>query len=209
MGTFKIEGVTHWSIPVNNLKESEEFYGGVLGLELLGRLSNGVMTCFNVGAHNILLCERQKPQDKTIVEERVHHSFNVSPEGFVAACKTFTKRKFPSSIGIPREGPFYRSGALYLRSERQPLGNSRFNLAQRHAGADFRRNCRIVMAESFRGHRHRIDYPVCRLDLSRGVVNSVESSLRHSGAGGIRISSVCSASEDGPAYAGMTDRFFT
>jgi hypothetical protein len=46
MGTFKIEGVTHWSIPVNNLKESEEFYGGVLGLELLGRLSNGVMTCF-------------------------------------------------------------------------------------------------------------------------------------------------------------------
>ena len=25
MGTFKIEGVTHWSIPVNNLKEAEEF----------------------------------------------------------------------------------------------------------------------------------------------------------------------------------------
>lgn len=95
MGTFKIEGVTHWSIPVNNLKESEEFYGGVLGLELLGRLSNGVMTCFNVGAHNILLCERQKPQDKTIVEERVHHSFNVSPEGFVAACKTFHEKKVP------------------------------------------------------------------------------------------------------------------
>ena len=33
MGTFKIEGVTHWSIPVNNLKESEDFYGGLLGLK--------------------------------------------------------------------------------------------------------------------------------------------------------------------------------
>jgi len=95
MGAFKIEGVTHWSIPVNNLKESEEFYGDVLGLELLGRLSNGVMTCYNVGAHNILLCERQKPQDKDIIEERVHHSFNVSPDGFVAACKTFYEKNIP------------------------------------------------------------------------------------------------------------------
>jgi len=83
MASFKIEGVTHWSIPVNNLKESEAFYGEVLGLSLLGRLSNGVMTCFNIGDHNILLCERQKPQDENIVEERVHHSFNVNPEGFV------------------------------------------------------------------------------------------------------------------------------
>ena len=29
MSTFKIEVVTHWSIPVNNLKESEDFYGGL------------------------------------------------------------------------------------------------------------------------------------------------------------------------------------
>ena len=29
MGTFKIEGVTHWPIAVNNLKESEDFYGGM------------------------------------------------------------------------------------------------------------------------------------------------------------------------------------
>jgi len=90
MGTFKIEGVTHWSIPVNNLKESEDFYGGLLGLKPIGRLTNNVMSCFNVGDHNILLCEREKPQDKSIVEDRVHHSFTVSPEGFTQACKTLT-----------------------------------------------------------------------------------------------------------------------
>ena len=43
MATFKIEGVTHWSIPVNNLKDSEDFYGGLLGLKPLGRLNNNVM----------------------------------------------------------------------------------------------------------------------------------------------------------------------
>ena len=27
MGILKVEGVTHWSIPVNDLAESEKFYG--------------------------------------------------------------------------------------------------------------------------------------------------------------------------------------
>ena len=58
MGLLKIEGVTHWSIPVNNLDEAEKFYGDLLGLKHLGRLGNSGMSCFNVGDHNILLCER-------------------------------------------------------------------------------------------------------------------------------------------------------
>ena len=95
MGRFKIEGVTHWSIPVNNLKEAEDFYGDLLGLKPLGRLGNAVMSCYNVGDHNILLCERVQPQDKTTVEERVHHSFTVSPESFVEACKIFYEKKVP------------------------------------------------------------------------------------------------------------------
>ena len=32
MGLLTIEDVTHWSIPVNNLEESEQFYGDLLGL---------------------------------------------------------------------------------------------------------------------------------------------------------------------------------
>ena len=79
MGLLKVEGVTHWSIPVNNLEESEKFYGDLLGLKPLGRLGNAVMSCFNVGDHNILLCEREQPVDKASgVEQRVHHSFTVS-----------------------------------------------------------------------------------------------------------------------------------
>ena len=33
MGLLDVQDVTHWSIAVNNLEESEEFYGEFLGLE--------------------------------------------------------------------------------------------------------------------------------------------------------------------------------
>ena len=63
MGLLNIEDVTHWSIPVNNLEESEEFYGEFLGLEHVGRLGNSRMTCYKVAEHRILLCEVPSPLD--------------------------------------------------------------------------------------------------------------------------------------------------
>src|SRR5262249_52713268 len=38
MSLLHVEGVTHWSIPVNNLEEAEAFYGDLLGLTPVGRL---------------------------------------------------------------------------------------------------------------------------------------------------------------------------
>ena len=74
MGLLNIENVTHWSIPVNNLEESEKFYGDLLGLEHVGRLGNSRMTCYKVAEHSILLCERTNPVDvATNKQEQVHH----------------------------------------------------------------------------------------------------------------------------------------
>ena len=79
MPLLKIEGVTHWSIPVNNLEEAEAFYGDFLGLEAKGRLGNSGMSCFNVGDHNILLCELDEPTEQASQRDhKVHHSFTVS-----------------------------------------------------------------------------------------------------------------------------------
>jgi len=118
---FKIEGVTHWSIPVNDIEESEKFYGDVLGLAPVGRLGNAVMSCFNVGDHNILLCEREdrgrKPHE---VEERVHHSFTVSPESFVEACKFFHEKKVPIAELYYREKGYFPGRELYFYD---PSGN--------------------------------------------------------------------------------------
>lgn len=117
---LKIEGVTHWSIPVDNIEESEKFYGDILGLKAVGRLGNGVMSCFNVGDHNILLCEREHRGEKADIEDRVHHSFTVSPETFVQACKLFSEKKVPIKELYYREKGYFPGRELYFLD---PSGN--------------------------------------------------------------------------------------
>jgi len=120
MAILKVEGVTHWSIPVNNLAESEEFYGELLGLTHKGRLGNSGMSCFNVGENNILLCEREKPQTESDVEQRVHHSFTVSPETLVKACKVFHERKILGIELVYRGKGHFTGRELYFLD---PSGN--------------------------------------------------------------------------------------
>ena len=96
MGELSVQGMTHWSIPVNDLDESEEFYGGLLGLESKGRLGNNTMSCFNVGDHNILLCESPTAgTERSEDDSGAHHSFTVSPETFELACRVFHQRNIP------------------------------------------------------------------------------------------------------------------
>ncbi len=121
MGLLKVEGVTHWSIPVNDLAESEKFYGDLLGLKPLGRLGNSGMSCFNVGDHNILLCQRDQAVDKTFKEDyKVHHSFTVSPETLVQACKVFVEKKVPIDQLYYRPGGYFPGRELYFFD---PSGN--------------------------------------------------------------------------------------
>ena len=121
MGLLKIEGVTHWSIPVNSLSESEAFYGELLGLKHLGRLGNSGMSCFNVGENTILLCERKPNIDKSFKEDdNVHHSFTVTPETLVQACKIFAERKVPIDRLYYRAKGFFTGRELYFFD---PSGN--------------------------------------------------------------------------------------
>jgi catechol 2,3-dioxygenase-like lactoylglutathione lyase family enzyme len=121
MGLLTIEGVTHWSIPVNNLEESEAFYGDLLGLTPKGRLGNSVMSCFNVGDHNILLCQLDDPVDNVFrKDQRAHHSFTVSPDTFVRACKIFDERKIPIDQLVYRGRGFFTGRELYFFD---PSGN--------------------------------------------------------------------------------------
>jgi len=43
MGMLKIDNVTHWSIPVNDLEVAEKFYRDLLGIDYQGRLGNSTM----------------------------------------------------------------------------------------------------------------------------------------------------------------------
>jgi len=109
MGMLKLDAVVHWSIPVNNLEESEKFYGEILGLEPVGRLANSPMSCFKLGTHNILLCKRKESLVRTVEQDgRLHHAFDVSPEMFNKACKLFDE------LGIKIHEPVdYRPGGFF------------------------------------------------------------------------------------------------
>jgi len=121
MGLLKLDGVTHWSIAVNNLEEAEKFYRDVLGLEYQGRLGNTKMACFTIAGHSILLCQRQEPLLRTPEQDgRVHHSFTVSPEVFDKACKLFQTQGIRVVELIYREQGFFPGRELYFLD---PSGN--------------------------------------------------------------------------------------
>ena len=121
MAVLNIVGVTHWSIPVNDLAEAEEFYGELLGLTPKGRLGNNTMSCFNVGDHNILLCERSDAADGSARDDGgAHHSFTVSPETFEAACREFAQREIRIDHLTYRARGFFTGRELYFFD---PSGN--------------------------------------------------------------------------------------
>jgi extradiol dioxygenase family protein len=119
----KITEITHFSIPVANLDESERFYADVLGMEPKGRLGNSRMSAFSAGGQNIILCERTRAVDPTIDQEsRVHHSFTVSPndwEEAVTLVHTSGVRLDDPPI-VYREKGFFTGRELYFFD---PTGN--------------------------------------------------------------------------------------
>jgi catechol 2,3-dioxygenase-like lactoylglutathione lyase family enzyme len=118
---LKIDGVTHWSIPVNDLEESERFYRGVLGLPYRGRLGNSGMACFSVGGHDILLCERKDKLHRTPQQDnRLHHSFTVSPEEWEKAARLFHELGVKVEDLVYRETGFFTGRELYFLD---PSGN--------------------------------------------------------------------------------------
>jgi catechol 2,3-dioxygenase-like lactoylglutathione lyase family enzyme len=118
---LKIDGVTHWSIPVNDLDESEIFYRDLLGLEYKGRLPTGNMACFAVGDHNLLLCQRREPTVRTREQDgSLHHSFTVKPEVLDEACKLFGERGVKITQLVYRAHGFFLGRELYFLD---PSGN--------------------------------------------------------------------------------------
>ena len=119
---LKVNNVTHWSIPVNNLAEAEHFYRDVLGLEYKGRLGNSNMACVTVAQHSILLCQRKEPLVRTPEQDnRLHHSFEVSPTMFEEGCKLFHAQgiRIVQPI-VYREQGFFPGRELYFLD---PSGN--------------------------------------------------------------------------------------
>ena len=118
---LSVEGVTHWSIPVNDLDEAERFYRDVLGLAYKGRLPSGNMCCVVAGDHTILLCQRNQSTVRTREQDgSLHHSFTVRPEVLEEACRLFPEQGVPITQLVYREKGFFLGRELYFLD---PSGN--------------------------------------------------------------------------------------
>jgi catechol 2,3-dioxygenase-like lactoylglutathione lyase family enzyme len=119
---FKIAGITHWAIGVDNLEEAEAWYRDVLGLDYVGRLSGGNMCCFEVGGQKFLLCERTVPANRTPEQDYpLHWAFELEPEEWEKAAKTLRQRGMtPAEPIYYREKGYFPGRELFLRD---PSGN--------------------------------------------------------------------------------------
>jgi catechol 2,3-dioxygenase-like lactoylglutathione lyase family enzyme len=121
MSMLQVTGVTHWSIPVNDLEEAEKFYTEVLGLNAVGRLGNSGLSCVSVGGHSILLTLRNEAMVRTPEQDNyLHHAFDVSPEMFERACKLFHEKGIPIVRFVYREHGVFPGRELYFLD---PSGN--------------------------------------------------------------------------------------
>ena len=77
MSLLHVEGVTHWSIPVNNLEEAEAFYGDLLGLTPVGRLGTARMSCFTAGG--TISCSASVPRRWITPLSRIRRCITHSP----------------------------------------------------------------------------------------------------------------------------------
>ena len=118
---LKIDGVTHWSIPVNDLAEAEAFYRVVLGLEYRGRLGNSGMACVRAGDHEILLTERKDKIRRTPDQDnRLHHSFTMQPDEWEKGVKVLADHGVEILELMYREQGFFTGRELYFLD---PSGN--------------------------------------------------------------------------------------
>lgn len=121
---IKADGITHFSIPVRDLAESEKFYQEIVGLEYRGRLGNSGMACVGVGDNNILLCETKdlppaaSPGDAGT--SQVHHSFHLAPEEWEKGVRQLVDRGVPVTHLEYREQGHFTGREIYFLD---PSGN--------------------------------------------------------------------------------------
>jgi catechol 2,3-dioxygenase-like lactoylglutathione lyase family enzyme len=120
------ERLTHWSLPVKNLAESEAFFGDFLGLEYCGKLGGPSATVphasvFRAGDSGFILWETGVASDPHLREVGVHYGFTVRPEVWDRAVVAIHE------AGIELSGPIvYRSNGTFLGREiymLDPSGN--------------------------------------------------------------------------------------
>ena len=99
MPILNVEGVTHWSIPVNDLEEAEEYYGELLGLAPVGTIRE---------QHHVLL-QRWRPQHPAVRASQSGGRAVEGGRGGASFLHRFSRDLRACVQGLPREKRHHRS----------------------------------------------------------------------------------------------------
>jgi catechol 2,3-dioxygenase-like lactoylglutathione lyase family enzyme len=118
---IRVERLTHWSIPVRDIDESDIFYRDFLGLEYCGRLGRSSASVYRAGETQFILWETGLDADPRLREAGVHYAFTLLPEIWDSAVGAIRQ------AGLELHGPIvYRAKGTFLGREiyvLDPSGN--------------------------------------------------------------------------------------
>lgn len=127
VGMLGAERLTHWSLPVRNLAESEVFYRDFLGLEYCGHLGGPQAevvraSVFRVGETSFIIWETGLDADPRLRDAGVHYAFTVLRDVWDRAVIALYE------ADVELKGPIiYRSKGSFLGREiyfLDPSGNT-------------------------------------------------------------------------------------
>ena len=116
---MKYKGLAHFTIPVTDIKRSQEFYEKTLGMRVVQPDRGNGMVFFDAGGDCVILATVDKPIS-TARERNIHHAFTVAHEDYEAARKELVAKGVTIEFEEDRQGGAVNGPRFYFHD---PDGN--------------------------------------------------------------------------------------
>lgn len=110
MNKLSVNGISHITLRVNDIKRAEEFYGEILQFELEKRMGRS-MTVYRIGSDSLVLVEAETSYDRSSKDYRVDHfGFAVSSNEKIDELTEYLREKEVTILS----GPANRKNGRFL-----------------------------------------------------------------------------------------------
>ena len=110
MNKLSVNGISHITLRVNDIKRAEEFYGEILQFELEKRMGRS-MAVYRIGSDTLVLVEAETRYDRSSKDYRVDHfGFAVSSNEKVDELTEYLREKEVTILS----GPANRKNGRFL-----------------------------------------------------------------------------------------------
>lgn len=116
---MRYKGLAHFTIPVTDIKRSQDFYEKMLGMRVVQPDRGNGMIFLDAGGDCVILAAVDKPIS-TARERAIHHAFVVAHEDYEAARRELTAKGVKIEFEEDRQGGAVNGPRFYFHD---PDGN--------------------------------------------------------------------------------------